>query len=99
MTEISVSREALEESFDRVREEIDTLDTHLGQVPDAPDGGTATEIIAFAMAAAKESAETAVDWYRALLAIAIDVLDDFAAHEDSAVMELVELKDAVEGDG
>lgn len=98
MSEISVSRESLDERFASVLEDVDALDRSLAQIPDAPDGGLATELIGFVMAAAKESAGTAADGYRALLAVASDVLDDFAAQEDRAVTELAELRDAVQGD-
>ncbi|GMA36933.1 hypothetical protein GCM10025876_31370 [Demequina litorisediminis] len=67
-------------------------------MPDAPDGGIASEIIGFAMAAAVDGAATTADGYRALIAVARDVLVDFAHHEQNAVTELANLERAVEGD-
>ncbi|NTW38484.1 MAG: hypothetical protein HGA44_01125 [Cellulomonadaceae bacterium] len=97
MTDISVSREGMEEGFARVLPLIDDIDTALGAVPVAPDGGVATELIGFVMAASLEAAGVAADSYRALIAISRDVMDDFASNDSRAAEELRELKRHVEG--
>lgn len=97
--DIQVSKDALDERFEKVITEVDALDTTIAGVPDAPDAGIASEIIGFAMAAAIDGAATTADGYRALIAVASDVLTDFAHHEQGAVTELADLKNAVEGDG
>lgn len=96
MTEISVSKEALNERFDDALGYVDALDTTLGNVPDAPDGGIASELIGFVMAAAVDGAGTTADGYRALVAVAQDVLEDFSSNEGRAVEELAALEDSVE---
>jgi hypothetical protein len=96
MTEIRVDREDMESSFGRVVEQLDAIDRALAHIPTAPDGGIATELIAFTMAAALESAGTEADSYRVLIAIARDVLADLKATDESAAAELLELEQQIE---
>lgn len=96
MSEISVDRAGMEQTFARVLPLVDDVDTALGAIPTVPDGGTATEFIGLIMAAAAESAGVAADSYRALVAIARDVMDDLADNDDNAAKEFMELKRQVE---
>ncbi|BDZ61557.1 hypothetical protein Lsed01_02077 [Demequina sediminis] len=96
MSEIAVSKDQLNVRFDDALVHVDALDTTLAGVPDAPDGGIASELIGFAMAAALDAAGTTADGYRALIAVAKDVLEDFSSNEQRAVEELADLKSAVQ---
>ena len=96
MSEISVSREGMEQTFARVLPLVDSLDTALAAIPAAPDGGIATEFIGLVMAAAADSAGVAADSYRALIAIARDVMDNLADNDENAAKEFMELKRQVE---
>lgn len=96
MSEITVYREGMEETFARVLPLVDTIDTTLTAIPAAPDGGSATELIGFVMAAAAEAGGVAADSYRALIAIARDVMDDVANNDANAAEELRTLKQHVE---
>ncbi len=93
---IAVSPEAMEERFAHVLPRVDEIDSALGRIPDAPDGGLATELIGFVMAAAAEAGRIAADSYRALIAIAGDVMNDLAENDSAAAEELRALRDQVE---
>ena len=95
MTDISVSSEAMENLFGKVLPHVDGIDEKLGAIPSAPDGGIATELIGFTMAAAADAAGVAADSYRALIAVARDVIEDFGTNDTAAAEELRTLHDQV----
>jgi hypothetical protein len=96
MSEISVDRAGMEQTFARVLPLVDDLDTALAAIPGAPNGGIATELIGLVMAAASDSAGVAADSYRALVAIARDVMGDLTDNDANAAKEFMELKRQVE---
>ncbi len=83
--------------FKRVIVEVDKVDSALGEFPDAPDGGIASELIGFTVAAAVEASGMTSDSYRAVIAVARDVLDDFTHNEALASSEMRSLKAEIGG--
>ena len=96
MTEITVGLENLEISFRRVIPLVDDIDSALGTMPAAPDGGVASELIGFTMAAAAEAGGVTADSFRALIAVARDVLVSFADNDAEAAAELREIEKQIE---
>ncbi len=96
MTEITVAAEQVTARLADVRERVDEVDRVLAGLPDAPDAGIATELVAFAMAAAVDAAATAADGYRALIAVAEDVLEDFSGNEERAAEALNDMRTDIE---
>lgn len=97
MTEINVAHEPLSESFAKVIANVDVVDTHLSQLPTAPDAGIASELVGFVMAASIEAAATNADTFRALVAIAEDVIKDFSHNDEAAADELRAVKEQLAG--
>lgn len=96
MTDIAVNPENMEAIFGRVLPEVDRIDTALGAIPTAPDGGIASELIGFTMAAAAEAGGLAADSYRALIAIARDVIADLSDNDSAAAEEFWTLQNQIE---
>jgi hypothetical protein len=98
MTEIAVDGAGMESLFEKVITGVDAIDSALVKIPTAPDGGIASEFIGFTMAAAAEAAGLDADSFRALVAIARDVLLDLHDNDAAAAEEFRTLRDQVEAD-
>ncbi|WP_449283328.1 hypothetical protein [Leucobacter sp.] len=86
MTHIYLDRESMERRLADVIERVDAADTAIGGMPDTPDAGIATSLVAFIASAGAEASGLAADTARALSAIAIDVIDDMS-NTDSMIAE------------
>ena len=76
----------------------DSGDGAVAAIPSHARRGSPSRIYAWiaTMAAALDAAGTTADGYRALIAVAKDVLEDFSSNEQRAVEELADLKSAVQ---
>lgn len=98
MTEIKVDPQSMERLFVTCEERIDDVDRELGRVPQAPDAGIASELVGLVMAASAEGAGVTADAFRALIAIARDVMVDFEHSDTAAAEELRDLLAELESD-
>jgi hypothetical protein len=88
MSKIEVERENMNELMERQVTDTDAIDTALGAMPGAVDGGIASAMIAFLASAAAESSGLVADSYRALVAITNDVLADVSLSEEQVADDL-----------
>lgn len=92
MTEIYLDRYNMERRLGEVLERVDALDSAVGKLPDAPDGGIATSFITFIASAGAEASGLAADTARALSAIAIDVIEDLSNTDAEIAAQLKQLE-------
>lgn len=96
MNDIIVDRVGMGILVDRLTEFIDEADTLRRGMPEAPDGGTATSLIAFIASAGAEAGGLAVDTTHLLSAVTLDAMDDMNATDEQVAAELRELEQEVE---
>ena len=76
MSEISIDPSGVTTILTTQLEATDALDQTLSAMPAAPNGGLASELIAFLTSAAAEAAALAADSTRGVSAIAADIVED-----------------------
>ena len=86
MSEISIDGEKIDEFAADLQPMIDGVYASLRNVPSV-DGGIASNMIALITSAGAEASQTVADSYLALMALAREVVTDFAATEESAAGE------------
>ena len=96
MTEISVAREAVAEELAGLLDVVDEVDRAIGDRPAAADGGIASALIGLIASAGADAAGTSADTPRALVAVALDVLDDFALTDEQVAEQLRDFTEEVE---
>jgi len=96
VTKISVDRDNMARLMDTQVTDTDVIDTALGAMPGAVDGGVASAMIAFLASAAAESSGLVADSYRALAAITDDVLKDVTLSEEQVAADLDKVTEEIE---
>lgn len=86
--DILIARDGMEMRLNAVLEYVTEVDQALGTMPAAPNGGTASSMIALIASAAAEASGLAADIVRLLSAITIDVMDDLLATDVDIAEEL-----------
>lgn len=81
---INLDHDYVRHLISRQLEATDALDSAIGDLPPAPNGGLASSMIGFITSAVAESSGLAADATRGVMAIATDVVVDFGTSEDEA---------------
>lgn len=93
---ITLDRDYVEHLISRQLEVTGTLDTTIGDLPPAPNGGLASSMIGFIVSAVAESSGLAADATRGVMAIATDVVVDFGTTEEEAADQFDDFADELE---
>lgn len=96
MNDIIVDREGMANLLVRLTERMDEADTVRAGLPEAPDAGIATSLIAFVASAGAEAGGLAVDTSRLLSAVTLEVMDDLNATDSEVAEEFRDLEQEIE---
>lgn len=96
MNDILVDRVGMENRLKQLTERMDEADSVRERLPDAPDAGIATSLIAFIASAGAEAGGLAVDTARLLNAVTLEVMDDLDATDSQVAEELRDLEQEIE---
>jgi hypothetical protein len=97
VSEIAIDRTSMDRLMAVHVTDADAIDTVLGTLPDAVDGGIASAIIGFLVSATAEASGVVSDSYRALAAITVDVLDDMSLTDEQIGDEFESLQHEIDG--
>lgn len=96
MSDIYLDRDNVERRMNDLIGRTDEVESVLGSMPPAPDGGSFSEMLAFIVGVGAQAAGLAADTHRALAAISIDVMNDMSLTEAEAGEEFEKLDDRLE---
>lgn len=96
MSDINISAEVLKPRFDKQDELSDGIDRALQSVPQPVELGPAGDYIVTLFQTVLEGHRNLADTHRALIAVARDVLTDFAHNDAGGAQELRDLKTEIE---
>jgi hypothetical protein len=95
--EIYIDRVNVQRRMGEIVALVDELDTALGDIPGAADGGAASAMIGFIASAGAEAANEFGGAVRLIDAITTDVLTDVSLTEEEITDQLTDLESELEG--
>lgn len=95
MSDITLDGDQLKELFAGLQPSIDDVYNSLKNIPNV-NGGIAANMVALIASAGAEASQVVADSYVALMALALETVNEFEATEESVTQDLIDFKNHIE---